>query len=63
MERRHVVNGLRAIRAQEHFTATRIGAPGCKIRRQAEEFRTYLDAAIELIEADGPTTSKLQAGV
>ena len=43
MERARIVNGLRAILTQERFTATRIGSPGCRIRKVAEENIEALD--------------------
>lgn len=53
MDRDRIINELRVMLAAERFTATRVGAPGCQIRRVAEENIRALENAIARLTADG----------
>ena len=58
MDRKRIVNGLRVLLTQEQFTATRIGEPGCRIRRIAADNIETLKAAIEALDPGAYATSR-----
>lgn len=54
VSKRRLLGDLRAVLAHHNFTATRVGQPGCEVRKVAAEYAETIRAAIAFIE---PTSS------
>jgi hypothetical protein len=49
-ELRRAIGQLREMRRSYHFTATRVGEPGCGVRLEAQDNLDALDIAIRALE-------------